>query len=505
MKQRSSEDEGRAARTRAARADGVRQRRGVLPGVGARARPGARHPLLVPGGAARRGRARVSRALGRHAGPARRALPAPALALRRDARRRIPASLARKRRTGSPRPGCCASSASRATPASRCARATAARSACCPPCTTRPLPASARDRALLQASASRAASELAQMHFSAELEASEALTRGILEAMRDAILVLRTDGTVAFHNGAACELFRTDAFGLSRATIAELLPDLDRAAARDRRRRRGCVVPPARQHRAARQDQGRRDRPRRGDDRRVRAGRRGAAHGDAAQHRAAPPRGAAAARLRARARARERRPGARAPQGRARGRGEDRVPRQHEPRDPHADDRDPRLHRHPARGGAAERGARAARRAAHDPPQRRLPARDPERHPRLLEDRGEPARDRAAAVLAAPDRERRRRAAAPARGGEGRAAARRHPGGRARSGCMSDPVRLRQILLEPDRQRGEVHARRGRSAWRCASTRRTRRSSSTSRTPGSGSRPRRWCRSSSRSGRATAR
>ncbi len=93
-----------------------------------------------------------------------------------------------------------------------------------------PLPVSARDRALLQASASRAASELAQLNFSAELEASEALTRGILEAMRDAILVLRTDGTVAFHNGAACELFRTDAFGLSRATIAELLPDLDRAA-----------------------------------------------------------------------------------------------------------------------------------------------------------------------------------------------------------------------------------------------------------------------------------
>src|SRR5258705_10583301 len=67
-----------------------------------------------------------------------------------------------------------------------------------------PLPASARDRALLQASASRAASELAQMNFSAELEASEALTRGILEAMRDATLVLRTDGTVAFHTTSAC-------------------------------------------------------------------------------------------------------------------------------------------------------------------------------------------------------------------------------------------------------------------------------------------------------------
>jgi len=94
-----------------------------------------------------------------------------------------------------------------------------------------PLPASARDRALLQSSATRAGLELAQMRSSAALEASEALTRGILESMRDAILVVRTDGTVAFHNGAACELFQTDAHGLSRASISQLLPDLERAAA----------------------------------------------------------------------------------------------------------------------------------------------------------------------------------------------------------------------------------------------------------------------------------
>jgi PAS domain S-box-containing protein len=93
------------------------------------------------------------------------------------------------------------------------------------------LPASARDRALLQSSATRAALELAQMRSSAALEASEALTRGILESMRDAILVVRTDGTVAFHNGAACELFQTDAHGLSRASVSQLLPELERAAA----------------------------------------------------------------------------------------------------------------------------------------------------------------------------------------------------------------------------------------------------------------------------------
>jgi len=94
-----------------------------------------------------------------------------------------------------------------------------------------PLPQAARDRELLASSAARCATELAQMRFSAALEASEALTRCILESMRDAILVLRSDGSVAFHNGAACELFRADGFWLMRARLPELLPDLERAAA----------------------------------------------------------------------------------------------------------------------------------------------------------------------------------------------------------------------------------------------------------------------------------
>ncbi len=94
-----------------------------------------------------------------------------------------------------------------------------------------PLPASAKDRALLQSSANRAAVELTHMVTSAALEASEALTRGILESMRDAILVVRPNGSISFHNGAACELFRTDGPSLARASLGQLMPDLERAAA----------------------------------------------------------------------------------------------------------------------------------------------------------------------------------------------------------------------------------------------------------------------------------
>src|SRR5258706_8255247 len=94
-----------------------------------------------------------------------------------------------------------------------------------------PLPASAPGRELLQSCANPAAMQLPQMRSPAALEASEALARGILESMTDAILVVRSDGTVAFHNGAACELFRIDAHGMARAALSQLLPELEHAAA----------------------------------------------------------------------------------------------------------------------------------------------------------------------------------------------------------------------------------------------------------------------------------
>ncbi len=94
-----------------------------------------------------------------------------------------------------------------------------------------PLPAAAADAGLLRSVATRVASEMAQMKFAAALEASEALTRGILESMSDAMVVVRSDGTVAFHNASACTLFRTDPVWLSGAALAELLPELESAAA----------------------------------------------------------------------------------------------------------------------------------------------------------------------------------------------------------------------------------------------------------------------------------
>ena len=78
--------------------------------------------------------------------------------------------------------------------------------------------------------------------------------------------------------------------------------------------------------------------------------------------------------------------GAAAGQGRGREREPDQVgfPRQHEPRDPHADERDHR-HRRPAREDAALAGAGQVR--ADLPPRRRQPAAPHQRHPRPLQGR----------------------------------------------------------------------------------------------------------------------
>ena len=80
---------------------------------------------------------------------------------------------------------------------------------------------------------------------------------------------------------------------------------------------------------------------------------------------------------------------------RGRQRGQELVPRDHEPRDPHADERRDR-HERPAARHAAHR--RAARLRRHDPRQRRRAADDHQRHPRLLEDRGRADGHRVASV-----------------------------------------------------------------------------------------------------------
>ena len=86
------------------------------------------------------------------------------------------------------------------------------------------------------------------------------------------------------------------------------------------------------------------------------------------------------ARRRARGRARPA-----PPRGRGGDRGEVAFPRRDEPRDPHADDRRARAARADARRAAAAAPARAGDDRAR---LGREPARDPERHPRLLEARG---------------------------------------------------------------------------------------------------------------------
>ena len=133
---------------------------------------------------------------------------------------------------------------------------------------------------------------------------------------------------------------------------------------------------------------GRRRRPLRRRLSRAAAGRHGAAR---ARHGAALPgqgRSAAAGRARLGHDARRRAAGGAQPAP-ARGRGGDdgevALPRRHEPRDPHADERRPR----PPRADARRSAARAAAGAGED--RARLgaePAADPERHPRLLQARG---------------------------------------------------------------------------------------------------------------------
>ena len=83
--------------------------------------------------------------------------------------------------------------------------------------------------------------------------------------------------------------------------------------------------------------------------------------------------------------------GRRQAQGRRSHRNEVDVPREHEPRDPHADER----HHRPVASGAQDVAlAEAARLREQDPQRGHVAARRDQRHPRLFEDRGRPARYR---------------------------------------------------------------------------------------------------------------
>ena len=158
-------------------------------------------------------------------------------------------------------------------------------------------------------------------------------------------------------------------------------------------------------------------RQREGPARRAAAGRRdeprdpGPQHPDAGAAR--PDAGAGAAARGADRRADAVAAGAAGPEGRARGaaggarggagegRGGDAaevdVPRQHEPRDPDADER----HHRPVAPRAEDRADPQAARLPRQGPQRRdVAARDHQRHPRFLEDRGGQARHRDDAVPA---------------------------------------------------------------------------------------------------------
>ncbi|MBK7828040.1 MAG: response regulator [Nannocystis sp.] len=143
-------------------------------------------------------------------------------------------------------------------------------------------------------------------------------------------------------------------------------------------------------------------------------------------------------------------------QGGRRGRepGQERLPGQHEPRDPHADERDHR-HDQPVVGHPA--GPRPAR-LRRDPAQLlRLAAHPDQRHPRLLQDRGQQARAgerrlRAAGLRRVGDRPRRRQQA-------------RHQGPEPRRDHRPERPAAAHLRLhppapdphQPARQRRQVH------------------------------------------------
>ena len=147
---------------------------------------------------------------------------------------------------------------------------------------------------------------------------------------------------------------------------------------------------------------------------------------------------------------------------------EERVPRGDEPRDPHADERDHRDER-PAAGDVARRRAAGLRR--HDREQRRGAARDHQRHPRLLEDRGRPHGARAGAVRSAGvHRVGRRPRSARVAAKKGLEVAYDIEPGTPET-AVGDVEPPPADPAEPVEQRGEVHRGRARSSRRRATDR----------------------------------
>ncbi len=146
--------------------------------------------------------------------------------------------------------------------------------------------------------------------------------------------------------------------------------------------------------------------------------------------------------------------------GRSRQRGEELVPRDDEPRDPHADERGDRHERAAARHEARHRAARLRR---DDPRLRRRAAHDHQRHPRLLEDRGRAHGHRGASVR--PARVRRIGARPRQRARDGKAPRHRlRVRGRRAAGDRRRRDAAAPDHAQPALQRGEVHrARRGRA------------------------------------------
>ncbi len=134
-------------------------------------------------------------------------------------------------------------------------------------------------------------------------------------------------------------------------------------------------------------------------------------------------------------------------------RSEERVPRDDEPRDPHADERRDRHERAAARHQARRRAARLRRDHARVG---RRAADDHQRHPRLLEDRGRADGHRVASVRPARVR---RVGARPGQHARGREAPRHRlrVRGRRAGGDQRRPDAAAPGPAQPAVERGEVH------------------------------------------------